>query len=1004
MKINRCILFLLILCAANFFTAAQKINQSIKRCRVKTINFEQGLLNNSTTNIITDVKGFTWVSTLAGIQRYNGYTLQQINPVIDNDTINIISPVYFFALKNGSIWISYKHGVLEYNPYNSSFKKILSLNSEKFYYSIVPLWESNEGIWCMKEKGGIVILNRQGAGVKVFSYFNSATIDTIIQSRSILAHVTVSANQKYIFIRGKNKILFINTVSDEFDELICNMGELYNLSCSNSNLYTVSNRGLVVINITSRKIIKTVLFKNILDEPVNSGSVFFAGDNQLLVSVNRHLYEFDTACNYQKEFTTLSRESIVGNGQIDQIYSDKLKRIWLLTNDDIKRIQNVEIPFNYFAYTREKNNFVRTLYYDEAKHILLAGCYNGGIQLYDTSGNQLWQKPIINREIKDIIGIEKITQDDFLVITFGKGWYILNLPSKKIISFSIAAKSAGLNPYLNSFANNLQRINDSTIFITNSVNIFSCVITGKKIISVKPLLPIENNSSKIIDCFTYTTDKTLWAGTYTGLLFKFNENRKLQTITIPGNYLVRCITEDVTHIIWAGTDKGLYGYDKKGNLIKQITRESGLLNDCIYALLPADNGGVFASSNLGLSYISPEGKIKNYPKELGLQENEFNTGSAIKTVSGKLYFGGVNGITAFYPSALSVINDSPVLNITRLVVNDSIYSFTSEKLNGNSILLNYNQNHLRIDIAALGLLNATEYMYKYRLRGFENVWQTTYQPTGINYILEPGTYTLEVLCSPILSSEKTFYKKIIIIIHPPWWQTWWFKILAFVFAVTVIAFIIQQYNHKKYQQKIQSLQMQQEIQHERERISRDLHDNLGAYASAIASDVDIMHNTSSQNQEVLENLKVNASEIMGNLRETIWALNKEKISITGISDRFKNYIQKISPSYSDKKIEVSEQIKNDVVLSPVQALNVFRILQEAFTNSLKHSFCKEIKVSITSADKIIISVADDGCGINAGDLNKGNGLSNMRNRAKESGFFLSVNKANNKGTEIILYS
>src|ERR1700690_640785 len=86
-----------------------------KRCPVNTINYGQGLMSNSIVGIITDSQGFTWVSTSAGLQRYNGYTLQTITPVADGDTILINYPVYFLEGRNKSILIGYRNGVLEYS-------------------------------------------------------------------------------------------------------------------------------------------------------------------------------------------------------------------------------------------------------------------------------------------------------------------------------------------------------------------------------------------------------------------------------------------------------------------------------------------------------------------------------------------------------------------------------------------------------------------------------------------------------------------------------------------------------------------------------------------------------------------------------------------------------------------------------------------------------------------------------------------------------------------------
>jgi signal transduction histidine kinase len=286
--------------------------------------------------------------------------------------------------------------------------------------------------------------------------------------------------------------------------------------------------------------------------------------------------------------------------------------------------------------------------------------------------------------------------------------------------------------------------------------------------------------------------------------------------------------------------------------------------------------------------------------------------------------------------------------------------------------------------------------------GFGNQWQTSYPPNGINYTLQPGKYILEIKCHPIFSAAVTFYKRFFITIQPPWWQTFWFRITAFVMSVAVIAFIVQRYNHRKYQAKIQALQMQHEIQHERERISRDLHDNMGSYAAAIMANVDEMIENKKMNETTFGNLKNNAREIMISLRDTIWALNKENITIAGISDHFKGYVQKIISSYPDKKFEVNEIITNDILLSPALGLNIFRIMQEAFTNALKHSNCNEIRVSVVSDKTFLITVSDDGTGINKNNLHKGNGIENMYSRAKESGLLFTINNKEGKGTEVVL--
>jgi len=193
---------------------------------------------------------------------------------------------------------------------------------------------------------------------------------------------------------------------------------------------------------------------------------------------------------------------------------------------------------------------------------------------------------------------------------------------------------------------------------------------------------------------------------------------------------------------------------------------------------------------------------------------------------------------------------------------------------------------------------------------------------------------------------------------------------------------------------------------ERKRIAADLHDNMGAYATAIIANVDdIVVSKKNDAEPALFNLKINAIELMSNLRDTIWASYKEKIFLTGISDRFKSYIKKIMSAYPNVHIEVSERINNDISFSAIQALNIFRILQEACTNALKHSGANMIEVLFESNGTLKLCVKDNGQGItDCNYINNGNGIKNMKLRASESGLYLRVEENQPSGSMIIVTS
>ncbi len=243
---------------------------------------------------------------------------------------------------------------------------------------------------------------------------------------------------------------------------------------------------------------------------------------------------------------------------------------------------------------------------------------------------------------------------------------------------------------------------------------------------------------------------------------------------------------------------------------------------------------------------------------------------------------------------------------------------------------------------------------------------------------------------------------------------WLYGALALMAMVLMITYFALRDYRRKQQVKLEGAMAEERIkakvairiaeENERVRIAADLHDNIGAYASAIKADVEKMTNSGpAAASPYLANLQQHSQEIINSLRDTIWVLNKENITITGISDRIKNHINKLQASYGDVQLNVTEMITNDQRVNSQTALNLFRMVQEAVHNALKHSGARHINIAIESTDAASICIADDGQGMEtAGQWGKGNGLANMQARATESGLQLTINAAPQQGTTIVI--
>ena len=994
--------------------AQDKIRVVIKRCPVKTISYEQGLSDNSITGVITDAGGFTWISASGGIQRYNGYSLQQVTPVLAGDTIPIDYPVFFITGKDNDLLIGYREGILKYSTATNSFSKVITRASSGLgrLHSLMPLKETDEGIWCFDETMGVILYRRVNGTYNQRPLVVNATIANLIRPEEyFITRKLVACNEKQIFIRQSlNSVLEIDMRTRRSGRLDYPDSLITGLDCNNDKLFVSSAQAISVRSISTGLVTKRTLVKWISDDPnVTRSSVELSSDGHLLVSEESRLFEFDTSGKYVKEIISLNREPLLRTGYIQIVYEDPFRRIWLLTNGDIKRIEDAETPFSYLIYPNAQSHFIRSLYYDDANRTLLAAAFLGPLELYDSTGNRVWSEPLTDKRCSAPVAIDKVADDRYLIITAGNGWFLLNSATRRLRPIDPGYAPGIFN---SSYFNNLQRIDDSTLWVSTRSNIFSCRVRKDLIRVQAALFPDSAIKGLTFTCFLRSSEKDLWAATQSGVILRLDRKGVLHRIAIPENY-TRTMVEDGQHQIWVGSESGIFVYDGTGKLIRHLTRQSGLLNDIIYALLPADNSrkSFFASTNFGLSFISAQGAVKNYPRELGLQENEFNTLSCARSADGKLFFGGINGITAFYPAELSSPGDSSQITVVRFAVNDSTYNSFAGTWQEDTIRLPYDHDHLQFDLAATGLLNPNEYLYRYRLQGFDRSWQTTSQPTGIRYILEPGSYWLDITCSPILYSTRSLHKQIMIVISPPWWRTWWFTTAAIAIAILVIFGITWFINRQRYHLKMRQLGIDRQLVDQRERISRELHDNIGTQLSYISNSIDWILETrgafgKEEEKTRLSVVNDTARNLVVDLRETIWAMRKESIMLDEFADKLKLYLQAQAVLQPNLETVISEQIDDRYNFSPTEALNIFRICQEAIANAVRHSQAKTIWMTIHSGAGRDFSfvIEDNGKGFVRQDHYRGHyGLENMTQRASEAGVIMTIESQPGRGTRVSVF-
>ncbi|HEY5564373.1 MAG TPA: two-component regulator propeller domain-containing protein, partial [Rhodothermia bacterium] len=240
-------------------------------------------------------------------------------------------------------------------------------------------------------------------------------------------------------------------------------------------------------------------------------------------------------------------------------------------------------------------------------------------------------------------------------------------------------------------------------------------------------------------------------------------------------------------IIWLGTGGGgVNRLDVRTGEFRRFTERDGLANNVVYGILEDDLGRLWISTNHGLSRFDPETEtFKNYGVEIGLQGLEFDQGAYHKSRSGELFFGGTNGLNAFYPNELSENLNAPEVQLVDLkLFNKSVMETGAVALNKpvsevKEIRLDYSQKDVTFDFVAFHYANPSGNQYAYKLEGFNDDWvYVGDQRTASFTNLEPGEYTFRVKAANSDGIWNEEGASIRVIVEPPFWATWWFRSLA----------------------------------------------------------------------------------------------------------------------------------------------------------------------------------------------------------------------------------
>ena len=811
------------------------------------LNINAGLSENNVLCVLQDSRGFMWMGTRDGLNKYDGYKFTWYRNEAGNP--HSISNNFITSIledSRGNIWVGTNGGGLNcYNRAKDKFTRFTHNNNKTNSISgnlVTCLAEDHLGqLWVGTNKTGLNILNTATGHFTLFTgnavyqqELSNAIVTAVLEDSAHNIWAAIYGGGLYQFQPGNQSVTaFRNKPGDSHS---ISDDRVYRLFCdSHQRLWVgTDGGGLNRFDYTTRR------FHHYYHLPGNSNSlaadaVYAIGEDVQgaiwIATENGGLSILDAST---ENFTNYVHDDLddnsLSNNSVYTTYRDRKGNMWLGTFSGGIDIYNRDYhQFTHYTHNSNRgslsNNYVLCLVEDSKKRIWI-GTDGGGLNLFDQQTktfSQLHHQPGNTNSLggEYVLSVCEDSQGNLWTGFWGDGITVYNPEKKTFRHF----RNNPADP--TSLSNN----NAWCIYEDNEKNIWVGThgeglerydpATGGFIHYKQNKAQSGSINSNIIHMITEDSRGNLWIATDEGGLNYFNKKTNLfssfihsDTKNSISNNSLLSLLRDKKDNLWIGTMDGLNYFNTKTQQFSVYTIENGLPNNSVFGLLEDDNNHLWISTNRGVASIDLSSRVvKKYSTADGLQSNEFKDHAFLKSSSGRYYFGGINGFNEFIPDSIKSNPFEPPLVITSLQVFNknvpiSANSSTAGTLQQSitetkQVALPYSSTVISFEFASLNYTSAEKKQYAYMLKGFDKDWNYIGTERKATYTkLDPGTYTFMVkgLNNDGAWSEKITTLQLTIV--PPFWLTWWFRLLvAVAIAAAIVVFFRTRVHSFKAQQK-----------------------------------------------------------------------------------------------------------------------------------------------------------------------------------------------------------
>lgn len=999
---------------------ALQINAQSRVIHLRQITSENGLSDNEVTAIVQDRQGFMWIGTKSGLNRYDSRDFYHFLHK-ENDATSICGD-HITCLeidKDSLLWIGtatsglscYNFRTGKFTNYTTANSKISSNNivaiafdslTNRLYigsntattcwldkttntiYHFPPIqgWKNRTG-WAIEINKGKTYIALQSLQLGILNDMNlhlpkappyNKTVNCIhaIENGSVFTGIWNNALYEY-----DDEANFIQSyIFDQSDSINSASDEIISLSSDHENLLWCGTKysGLFLFNIQTKKFVRDIRIEPAIPSKINH--LYFDKNHRMWIASNSGLFIYDPLFNqFQKTtlpvpegefagkvieriFTPGGKEFIIAEGAI--FY--KMKPGSTYSYKSIRRLGDIQ---KFFSVIKTKSN---NIYIGSNKSVHLLDTNTVSIKRLDV----LRKTPndhFFNMNSSRITSMAEwvVGKDTFLAAAaYGYFIYLIDFKKRNVHALNPIRKNGiGTSEHL-----------IKKLYVSKKNELWKCGLT-KGIEKITQTFINKNTTPLPFDTLTIDTFNVaewFYNDPTPGITDVYDIIEKPD-----GSFL---FTTQGAGIIDFNPNKQPAQYSRKG------------VGNAYWGGHLSDQQNLWLSSSKGLyHYQLDQNHLQLYDPSYGVP-GDLST-YFFSNTSSTASIGCTNGFITFQSDKIMVNTEKPQVHISRMWVMDQ----PSDSLLFRKIELEHRQNFLKFNIATNSFSDNEQTKIFYRLIGLDENWYANGTNTLIVYTnLKHGAYTLQVKAVNINGKEsdiQTLHFSII----PPFYQTIWFQLLV----ITTICSLI----YLTYRYRIRQVMKLQEV---RNKIARDLHDDIGSTLGSIHLYSQIAHKKLEKSNgqsivEILEKIENSSEEIIEKTADAVWVAKASNDNISSLLLRMESYAASLLGAADIHFRFEHDQKLNEQKLSMSQRKNIFLIYKEAIHNIIKHAECSSV---IITADRIvgrlIITIQDNGKGLNqsADRFKQGNGLKNMHNRAQEMNGTFSIEDVKEGGTKIVI--